>query len=58
MRYELAVSIRIGDIIWAHGGVPCGKYSDLKLARELDVHILNPNEIVVADKWYKDGAIL
>ena len=35
IRYELALCIRTGDIVWAYGGFPCGEWPDLKLARDL-----------------------
>ena len=35
IRYELAICIRTGDIVWTYGGFPCGEWPDLKLARDL-----------------------
>lgn len=54
MRYELALNIRTGLIVWVHGGYPCGEYSDLKLAREAFVLCLDDGERALADKGYKD----
>lgn len=54
LRYEIALSIPNGFIVWVHGGVPCGEYSDLKLARELFVHFLEPQEKAIADRGYRD----
>lgn len=54
LRYEIGLSITTGKIIWAHGGVPCGMFSDLKLAREIFVHILDPGEKAIADRGYMD----
>ena len=33
LRYEVALCIRTGDIVWVNGGLPCGEWSDLRLAR-------------------------
>lgn len=57
LRYEIAVGIRNGLIVWVFGGKPCGEFSDLSLAREELVYRLLPNEKVVADNGYKDGTI-
>ena len=54
LKYEIGVSIRGGNIVWVYGGVPCGEYSDLTLAREAIVHRLSPHERVVDDKVYLD----
>lgn len=37
IRYEIGISIVEGDIVWAVGGVPCGEWSDLKIAKFLYV---------------------
>lgn len=58
LRYEIGLSLRKGEIVWAHGGYPCGAYSDLKLARELFVDFLEEKERAVADDGYKDSKIL
>lgn len=56
LRYEIALNIRTGYIVWAHGGYPCGLYSDLRLAREAFVLNLKKNEKAMADKGYKDAS--
>ncbi|EFX80106.1 hypothetical protein DAPPUDRAFT_103770 [Daphnia pulex] len=33
LRYEVALRIRSGHIMWVNGGLPCGKWPDLRLAR-------------------------
>ncbi len=33
LRYEIGICIRTGDVVWAHGGMPCGEWPDLRLAR-------------------------
>jgi hypothetical protein len=53
LRYEIGLSIYSGDIVWASGGVPCGQYPDLKLAKDSYVKFAE-NEITLADKGYKD----
>lgn len=55
LRYEIGLSIDLGEIVWAYGGVPCGEYSDLRLAREVFVYELDLNEKAIADRGYKDG---
>lgn len=55
LRYEIALNIRTGEIVWVHGGYPCGLYPDLKLAREAYVLLVNPGELTVADKGYNDA---
>ncbi len=36
-------------------GVPCGKYSDLSLARETFIYMLGNNEKAIADNGYQDS---
>ena len=54
LKYEVGVNIKNGKIVWVAGGVPCGEFSDLKLARSRIVHLLEHNERIVADDTYKD----
>lgn len=54
LRYEIGLSLRMGDIVWAHGGYPCGAYPDLKIARQLFVDFLEPKERAMADDGYND----
>ncbi len=54
LRYEIALCIRTGHIVWAHGGYPCGLYTDLVLAREAFILNLKKDEKAMADKVYKD----
>lgn len=54
LRYELAVCIRTGHIVWAYGGKPCGAWPDLRLARDSFVEFLDEGEKAVADKGYRD----
>ena len=34
LRYEIALEIKTGHIVWAYGGFPPGEYPDLKIARK------------------------
>ncbi len=54
LRYEIALNIRTGDVVWGHGGYPCGEYPDLKLAREVYVYSVDVGEKTLADKGYRD----
>jgi hypothetical protein len=54
LRYEIAICIRTGDIVWAHGGVPCGEWPDLRLARNAFIDRLLPGEKAIADGGYRD----
>lgn len=58
LRYELAISIRKGDIVWAHGGLPCGEWPDLRLARNAFIEAMLPGELAVADRVYNDPNFL
>ncbi|KDO22032.1 hypothetical protein SPRG_12241 [Saprolegnia parasitica CBS 223.65] len=54
VRYEVGLCIATGDIVWAFGGVPCGEWPDLTLARHAFVHMLDRGEKALADKGYRD----
>lgn len=54
LRYEMGICIRSGHIIWINGPYPCGEYNDLQIARDIYVHLINKNELTLADKGYKD----
>jgi hypothetical protein len=55
LRYEIAISIQRGDIVWVHGPFPCGAWPDLRIAREALIYALDPGEMYVADGGYFDG---
>ena len=55
VRYELAVGIGSGYIVWVNGPFPAGEYSDLTIARLGLVEFLNNNEYYIADGGYVDG---
>jgi hypothetical protein len=41
-------------IVWINGSVPSGSFSDLKLARDAYVHMVDEGEKTIADDSYKD----
>ena len=55
IRYEIGLCIRTGNIVWAHGGYPCGEWPDLRLARDAFINHLEIGEKAVADKGYRDN---
>lgn len=55
LRYEVAVSIQRGWIVWVNGPYPCGSYPDLRIAREALIHELEDWEYYIADGGYQDG---
>ena len=40
--------------MWANGGLPCGEWPDLKLARNAFIGRLEPGEKALADRGYRD----
>ena len=50
LRYEIAVEVQSGYIVWACGGFGAGVYRDDKLAQVKFTKRLQPNEMVIADK--------
>lgn len=56
IRYEIALSILGGDIVWIHGGFPCGDWPDIEIFRHALVHFLDPNERVETDRGYRGEA--
>lgn len=55
IRYEIGLCIHTGHIVWAFGGMPCGDWPDLKLARHLFVEMLEEGEKALADEGYRDA---
>ena len=53
LRYEIALSIVDGDIIWANGPYPAGRWSDIKIFRHRLKHFLRNGERVEADRGYR-----
>jgi hypothetical protein len=54
VRYEIGLCIATGNIVWAHGGYPCG-WPDLRLARDAFIDRLEIYEKALADKGYRDN---
>lgn len=54
IRYEVGLCIKTGSIVWKFGGYPCGKFPDLKLAREAYIWSIEDGEKTIADKGYND----
>lgn len=53
VRYELAVCIQTGDIVWVNGPFPAGKWPDIKIFCRNLIHHLLPGERVETDKGYR-----
>jgi len=53
MRYEVAVAIQTGDIVWVYGPFKAGAWNDLKIFRHALRQRLAPGEMVEADKGYR-----
>lgn len=53
-RYEVAVCIQTGDIVWFYGPFPAGKWPDINIFRLKLKHMLLPGEMVEGDKGYRD----
>lgn len=53
LRYEVALCIQTGWIVWINGPYPAGKWPDITIYRHrLKNHLLE-NEVVEADKGYR-----
>lgn len=53
LRYEIALSLR-GQIVWVNGPFPAGTFSDLKIFRIDLKNKLNEDELIIADRTYRD----
>jgi len=53
LRYEIAVSIKKGYIVWVNGPYPCGSYPDISIFRHALKHYLEKDERVEADDGYR-----
>jgi hypothetical protein len=56
LRYEVALNIMTGDIVWIHGPFPCGKYPDITIFRSALKQELPNNEKAEADLGYRGEA--
>ena len=52
LRYEVALCILTGDIVWIHGPFPCGSYPDISIFHDSLLSHLAPYEQVEADDGY------
>jgi hypothetical protein len=53
LRYEVAISIQTGDIVWVNGPFPCGEFPDIKIFRlGLKTKLRYLEEKVEADDGY------
>jgi DDE superfamily endonuclease len=55
VRYEVAVCIKTGWIVWVNGPFPAGEWPDLNIARLSLIHFLDDGEYYIADGGYADG---
>ena len=54
VRYEIAVSIANGNIVWCNGPYQCGAFNDLSIFRDELKQFLDDGELLIADNGYKD----
>lgn len=52
LRYEIAICILTGDIVWINGPYECGMWNDLMIFRDALISHLAPKERVEADDGY------
>ena len=55
LRYEVAICIKTGWIVWVNGPFPAGEWSDRKIAQAGINHHLDDNECYVGDGGNYDG---
>ena len=55
LRYEVAICIQTGWIVWINGPFKCGEWSDRRIMQEDLEMMFLPWEKYVADKGYRDG---
>ena len=53
LRYEVAISICSGDVVWIHGPFPCGSWPDINIFRNALKNELGDGEKVEADLGYR-----
>ena len=54
LRYEIAVGVGNGWIVWAHGPFACGAFNDLSIFRLGLKQAMNEGELIIADAGYID----
>ena len=55
LRYEIAVSIERGRLVWVNGPYPCGKFPDVCIFRHRMKIVLANNEKVLVHNGYPDS---
>lgn len=55
VRYEVALSVSSGKIIWVNGPFRCGTHPDNKIFQTDMKKALSDDEFVIADKGYTDS---
>jgi hypothetical protein len=53
VRYEVALCIQTGDIVWINGPYACGSWADIRIFRHVLIHHLGEGEMVEADRGYR-----
>ena len=53
VRYEIAVCIQTGDIVWHNGPFPCGRWAEKTIIEGWLIHLLDDDEMVETDNGYK-----
>ena len=53
IRYEVALSIQGGDIVWINGPFACGKWPDIRIFRQRLIYKLCNGEMAEADRGYR-----
>jgi len=57
LRYEVGVCIQTGHIVWTNGPYRCGKWPDIKIAKEKLFRCLDAGEKVIADNGYGTSGV-
>ncbi|KAJ3280198.1 hypothetical protein HDU76_009248 [Blyttiomyces sp. JEL0837] len=52
-RYQVATALGISAIVLVAGGLPCGSWSDMKMARQFVFPLLEEGEWIAADRGYR-----
>ena len=58
LRYEIAVNIKRGRLVWVNGPYPCGNFPDVFIFQHRMKTVLAKNEKVLADNGYPDNRCL
>ena len=55
LRYEIGLALGASKIVHVAGGVPCGSWPDVRLARTCLLPQMLPGEMPAADRGYQDN---